>query len=231
METWLAVWLATTLLVLAMARMKLFISLSYRRQGKDDRLDIDVYALKKLISYHLEVPLVRLVRRGGLPWPESVVDTPRGQTETRAGAEQRFVRDTWRIFRHHPRHWRYLMKQFRYYTRIYKRLAASTLALVACEKLSWRTGLGMGDAALTGITAGLLWTFKAQTYAYMQRRLKSVARPAFRVSPHYARADVEIELECIFSITLGNVINAIATAIQHLGRGNDRQWKNTRSKV
>ncbi|MDR7865339.1 MAG: DUF2953 domain-containing protein [Sporomusaceae bacterium] len=231
METWLAVWLATTLLVLALARLKLFISLSYRRQGEDDRLDIDVYALKKLISYHLEVPLVRLARRGGLPWPESVVDTPGGQTETRAGAEQRFTRNTWKIFRHHPRHWRYLMKQLRYYTRIYKRLITSILVAVACEKLSWRTCFGTGDAALTGISAGLLWQLKTQTYAYMQRRLKSVVRPAFRVSPHYAREGVEIELECIFSITLGNVINAIATAIRHLGRGNDRQWKNTQSKV
>lgn len=231
METWLAVWLASTLLILAMARMKLFISLSYSRRGDDDRLDIDVYAFKKLISYHFEVPLIRLVRRGGLPWPESVLDTADGQAETRAGAEQRFVRNTWRIFRHHPRHWHHLMKQFRYYTRIYKRLTRSILVAVACEKLSWRTGLGTGDAALTGISAGLLWQMKTQTYAYMQRRLKSVARPTFRVSPLYAREGVEIELECIFSIRLGNVINAIATAIQHLGKGDDRQWKNTRSKV
>lgn len=230
-ETWLALCMAAALLVIAAARLKLFISLSYRRQGEDDRLDIDVYALRKLISYHLEVPLVRLVRRGGLPWPESVIDTPGGQTETRAGAEQRFARNTWKIFRHHPRHWHYLLKQFRYYTRIYKRLIARILAAVACEKLTWRTGLGTGDAALTGIFAGLLWQLKTQTYAYMQRRLKNVARPSFRVSPLYAKEGVEIELECIFSIRLGNVINAIATVSRHLGRGNDRQWKNTRSKV
>ncbi len=231
METWLALCLATVLLVLAASRLKLFISLFYRRQGEDDRLDIDVYALEKLVHYHLEVPRARLARRGGLPWPEAVVDTPGGQAETRAGKEQRFVRNTWKIFRHHPRHWHYLMKQLRYYTRIYKRLIARILAALACEKLSWRTGFGAGDAALTGMATGLLWTFKTQTYAYMQRRLKSVARPVIRVSPLYTRDGVEIELECIFSITLGNVINAIATTIQHLGRGDDRKWKNTRSKA
>ncbi|MDT8901113.1 DUF2953 domain-containing protein [Anaeroselena agilis] len=231
METWLAVWLASTMLFVIVARLKLFISLAYRRRGEDDRLAIDVYALRKIVNYHLEVPLARISSRDGLPWPEAVVDTPDGQTETHAGAEQRYVRNTWKIFRHHPRHWHRLMKQFRYYTRIYKQLAAFVLATVTCEKLSWRTKLGTGDAALTGVTAGLAWQMKAQVYAFMQKRLKSVARPVFRVSPLYAREGVEIELECIFSIRLGNVINAITTAIQQLGRGDDRQWKNTRSKV
>lgn len=219
METWLASWLASTLLVIALARLKLYISFSYRRRDSDDHLRIDVYTLKKYIAYHLEIPLARIARRGGLPWPETVVDTPRGQTETHAKAEQRFVRNTWRIFRHHPRHWHHLMRQLRYWTRLYKRLMAGILAALACEKLTWRTGLGTGDAALTGLAAGLAWQLQAQTYAFMQRRLKSVARPAFGVSPLFAREGVEIELECIFSIRLGNVINAIATAIRHLGKG------------
>jgi len=197
METWLASWLASTLLVIALARLKLFIAFSYRRRDSDDQLRIDVYTLKKLIVYHLEIPLARLAKRGGLPWPEAVVDTPGGRTETHAKAEQRFVRNTWRIFRHHPRHWHYLMQQMRF----------------------WRTGLGTGDAALTGLATGLIWQLKGQIYSYMQRRLKSVARPALGVSPLFAREGLEIELECIFSIRLGNVINAIATAIRHLGKG------------
>jgi hypothetical protein len=231
METWLASALASTLLTLAVARLKLFVSLSYRRKGGDDHLAVDVYALGKLVRYHLEVPQARVADRGGLPWPETVVDTPGGQTETSAKGEQRFVSNTWKIFRHHPRHWRKLVNQFRYYSRLYKRAIARILVAVSCEKLIWRTRLGTGDAALTSVAAGLLWHLKGQTYVYMQRRLKSVPLPSFRVVPLYGREGLDIELECIFSIRVGNVINTIATAIQFLGKGDNNQWKNTRSKV
>ncbi len=222
METWLAWWLATALLYLALVRLRLFVGLSYRRRGHDDHLAVDVYALKKLVSYHLEIPIARVARRGGLPWPETVVDTPSGRAETHARRERRFVRTTWHIFRHHPRHWHHLMRQLRFYTRLYNREAARLLAATACEKLSWRTGLGTGDAALTGLAAGLAWQLKSSAYAGMRRRLGSVPRPAFGVRPLYAREGVDIELECIFSIRLGNVINAITTAIRFLAKGGNK---------
>lgn len=231
METWLASWLATSLLCLALARLKLFIGLTYRRHGSDDHIAVDVYALKKLVYYHLEVPIARIAHRGGLPWPEAVVDTSRGQTETNARGEKRFVRNTWRIFRHHPRHWHLLMKQLRFYTRLYKRAMARILVATECEKLSWHTGLGTGDAALTSVTAGFAWQFMGHSYAYMQRRIKSAPRPSFRVQPYYTREGVDIELECIFSVRLGNVINAITTAIRFLAKGGNKQWKNTQSKA
>jgi hypothetical protein len=231
METWLVFWLATTLLILALARLRLFVSLTYRRRGRDDHLAVDVYALKKIVSYRLEVPLARIARRGGLPWPETVVDTPRGRTETRSREEQRYVRTTWRIFRHHPRHWRKLTRQVRFFARLYRRTIARLLIATSCEKISWRTGLGIDDAALTSIAAGFAWQFKNHTYVYMQRRLKSVPRPVFAVQPLYARKGVDIELECIFSVRLGNVINALTTAIRFLAKGGNRQWKNTRSRV
>jgi len=231
METWLVFCLATALLALAIARLRLFVSLTYRRRDRDDHIAVDVYALKKIVNYRLEVPLARIARRGGLPWPETVIDTPLGRTETHSGKEQRFVRTTWRIFRHHPRHWRKLKRQVRFYARLYKRIIARLLIATACEKISWRTGLGIGDAALTSVAAGLAWQYKNQTYVYMQRRLKSVPRPVFAVQPLYARKGVDIELECIFSVRLGNVINALTTAIRFLAKGGNRHWKNTRSRV
>lgn len=231
MENWLASWLATTLIVLALARVKLFVGLSYRRRGRDDHLAVDVYALKKLVSYHLEVPMARIATRGGLPWPETAVDTAGGQTETRAKGEQRFVRKSWRIFRFQPRRWHHLMMQLRFYTRLYKRAAARLLVATECEKLSWRTGLGTGDAALTGVATGMAWQIKGTTYTSMQRRLKSVSRPDFLVQPYYGREGVDIELECIFSIRLGNVINATTAAIRYLAKGGNKQWKSTQSKA
>ncbi len=231
METWLASALASTLLILAVARLKLFVSLSYRRRDGDDHLAIDVYALGKLLYYHLEVPQVRIAERGDLPWSEAVADTAGGRTETSAKREQRFLRISWRIFRYHPRHWHKLMNQLHYYTRLYQKAMARILVAVSCEKLTWRTRLGTDDAALTSVAAGLLWQLQGVTYAYMQRRLKSVPQPSFRVVPLYGREGLDIELECIFSIRVGNVINTIATAIRFLAKGDNSQWKNTRSKV
>lgn len=231
METWLAASAATTLLWFALMRVKLYISVVYRRAGGDDSLAVEVYVPGRLLVYRMEVPVIRIIEAGALPWLESRVATRRGAAETRPKAERRFVRTTWEIFRNHSSHWRFLVRQFRHYTRMYNRLMRRLLRATACEKLCWRTRYGADDAALTGVTAGFIWIAKNEVYKYMKRRLAGVARPVFRVVPLYGRTAFEVELQCIFSIRLGNVINATTTVIQSAGKGANREWANTRSKA
>lgn len=231
METWLASFLASTFLFLALSRVRFYIRFTYRRKAGDDQLRVEVYSPGRVVAYVLEVPVIRLAERGDLPWLESTLRTPRGKASTRAGAERRFVRTTWHIYRHHPRHWRYLVDQIRYFRRMYMRLAGRLLAAMTCEKLIWRTGFGAADAALTGVSAGAVWAAKGQVHKYMKRRLAAVARPVFAVTPLYGRTALEVELECIFSIRVGNVINALASTIQLTGKGANKQWVNTRSKT
>ena len=231
METLLAISAAATLLWFALMRVKLYVSVVYRRAGGDDSLAVEVYVPGRLLAYRMEVPVIRIVEQGALPWLESRVATRRGAAETRSKAERRFTRTTWEIFRYHSRHWRFLVRRFRHYTRMYNRLMRSLLRATVCEKLCWQTRCGADDAALTAVATGILWIAKNETYKYMKRRLAGVARPIFRVVPLYGRTAFEVELQCIFSIRLGNVINVATTVIQSAGKGANKEWANTRSKA
>ena len=118
MEAWLAALAATTALIIAVLRLRLYIALSYRRHGSDDTLGIRIWTLGKLINYRMDVPMLRIALRNRLPWLETGIKS-RGAAETHSGAEQRFLRKTWHIYRRHPRRWQRLVRQYHEYTRIY----------------------------------------------------------------------------------------------------------------
>jgi hypothetical protein len=231
METWLSVWLATTLIGVALARLRIYIVLNYHRRKADDTLTVEVHLLRRLLTYHLEVPLIQLSERGGLLWLESHLKTGREKTVTHTDAEQRFTAHTWDIFLHDPSHWKYLICQFDYYTKLYNHFMRRVLAALVCEKLSWETRFGADDAATTSLMTGFLWYLKSQTYSLMKRRLKYVPRPSLNVTPLYTWVGLEVDFQCIFSIRLGNVINAAAGAIRQSRKGDGRQWTNIRSRV
>lgn len=219
MAVWLSALGAAGLVCFFLARLRLFIAVDYHRRKANDQLNIEVYFPGRLIAYRLEVPLVQLSERGGLVWLESHLKVGREKAETHARAEQRFVGNTWDIFLHDPGHWRYLMRQFDYYTRIYNVFIGRVLAALVCEKLSWETRFGADDAAATSLMVGLLWFLKNQVYMQMKKRLKAVARPALAVTPLYTWVGLEVDFTCIFSIRLGNVINAAAGSIRQPRKG------------
>lgn len=231
METWLSVLLATMLIMVALARLHIYIVLDYHRRKADDGLTVEVYLLKRLIVYRLEVPLMKLSERGVLPWLEGQLRTGREKTATHTKAEQRFAANTWEIFFHDPKHWDYLAHQFNYYTRLYSRMIDKLLAALVCEKLSWETRFGSDDPAATSVMTGVLWFIKMQTYSLMKRRLKFARRPLIQVTPLYTWVGLEVDFQCIFRIRLGNVINAVAGSIRQSRKEDGKQWANIQSRV
>lgn len=231
METWLAFWLATTVIGLAISRIRVVITMRYRRNGADDSLDIDVAMLNRLIHYQVNIPVVRIVERYGLPWLESQMETARDEIETHSKREQAFAKNTWDIYWRHPRKWRTLIRMFRYYTRLYKKFTGKILGQMSCEKLHWRTRLGTDDAAVTALASGALWAVKGQLYVYLKRRVKHAVAPVFHVTPLFNAKAFDMEFECIFSIRLGNVINAMLSLVNFSAEGGNRQWANTRFKA
>jgi hypothetical protein len=231
METWLSVLVAAAVVGFALARIKIFIVMEYHRKKADDRLSIEVYLLRRLIVYRLEVPLVQLSERGGLAWLESQLRAGREKTKTHVEAEQRFLGNTWDIFLHDASHWSYLVKMIDHYTKLYKEFTDKLLASLVCEKLAWETRFGADDPAATSMMTGLLWFIKYQTYSSMKKRLKAAGRPHLQVTPLYTWVGLEVDFQCIFSIRLGNVINAAAGLTWRPRKGDGRQWVSIQSRV
>lgn len=219
METWIAVSLASVIFSYAVSRIKIYIKLNYRRKAADDQLSVDVYFIKHFFTYHLDVPVVRIMSFNGLPWLKSEVEGGEEEVDTNPKRERRFAENMVDIYRNRPRKWRRIVKDFKHYTKLYNKFIERIMRRLTCEKISWQTRFGSDDAAVTSMGAGLFWLLKSQIYAFLKRRVKFAAKPEFQVIPVFSAIAFDVELECIFSIRLGNVINATLSQINFPRKG------------
>ncbi len=80
---------------------------------------------------------------------------------------------------------------------------------VSCERLIWKTSLGLCDPALTAFTTGSLWTFKNITYVNLHNNVKvNFSKPDYMVEPDFKNKIFKIDFNCIFAFRIGHIIMA-----------------------
>jgi hypothetical protein len=79
---------------------------------------------------------------------------------------------------------------------------------IQCNKFDCKTVYGSDDAALTSIISGGLWALKSIMVNKLKNRIHLVNKPLINVTPLFNQQKFELDFTCIFSIRLGNVINA-----------------------
>jgi hypothetical protein len=207
-ENWLAVILASIIFTYALARVKIFIRLFYRRKAADDYVRLEVYLLRRLLAYNTTIPVVQIVKHHGLPWLRTEEKSGQDKIKTRPGREQRFAANTIDVYLNKPLKWRHMVREVNFLYHLYRRFSRRIQRAMRCEKFLWRTGFGCDDAAMTGILSGVLWVLKSEVFLLLKRRINFAARPTIRVQPIFDTVLLEVEFECIFTIRVGNVINA-----------------------
>ena len=77
------------------------------------------------------------------------------------------------------------------------------------KKLAVHIEYSMADAALTGITAGALWSLMYQTFGLLST-IASAPKPDFEVMPVYEeRFSFDTEAECILKLRIANIIGIL----------------------
>ncbi len=77
------------------------------------------------------------------------------------------------------------------------------------KKLAVHIEYSMADAALTGITAGALWSLMYQTFGLLST-IASAPKPDFEVTPVYEeRFFFDTEAECILKLRIANIIGIL----------------------
>jgi hypothetical protein len=209
MEFWLALVIATIIICCLLLFSKIYIDVTYKRNGVNDYISVNVYTVKKLVAYQMEVPVIKLVESKGLSWIESTIKTVQSQDTTHRKREKRFMKKTAKIYSKHPKKLKYAIKELHYYTQMYCRVIDKVLQSAICEKFYWKTVYGSEDAANTGIVAGLLWTGKVFVINRLKRHIVCGEKPIIAVNPIFGRRQFDVDFQCIFSIRLGNVIKTI----------------------
>ncbi|SFL80777.1 DUF2953 domain-containing protein [Pelosinus propionicus] len=208
MEFGLTFIVATLIIIFLISLSKIYIEVEYKRNNENDYVAVNVYALKKLIFYTMQVPILRVVEKSGEYKLESTVRTAVSQEKLDPLRDEKRIKKTDQLVKEHPQKIRHTIQKFHHYTKHYCKIIEELLKLVVCEKLCWRTKFGSEDAALTGTFVGVLWFFKTLLTNHLKRKIFSIGTLDIEVNPFFGSDQLEIEFQCIFSIRLGNVIKA-----------------------
>jgi len=80
------------------------------------------------------------------------------------------------------------------------------LEKVRLRRLTWRTEIGTGDPAQTGLLAGVIWGLKGLILAACSRLLApGGAGPVVEIRPSFDRACFNMAFNCVLDVRLGHI--------------------------
>lgn len=200
-------------------RINVYIDICYVRKSGDDNIVLQIYTWKKWLCYKFYIPAAELVRHEEFLKVKMEVKTPKHTTPSAGKSEQRFfIKTIYNLLKIPPKI-NQVIALFKHYKKIYISFMEELYLSIQCEKFIWKTRCGSEDAALTAIMAGGLWGLKSLVFQKMKSRIQVIAVPQIYVIPVYNQSIFEFDIQCIFSIRLGNVINATFNLIKHMIRG------------
>ncbi|MBR3119575.1 DUF2953 domain-containing protein [Oceanobacillus profundus] len=85
-------------------------------------------------------------------------------------------------------------------------LLNTVLKPICLRHFTWSTVGGTGDAALTGIMIGGIWTIKNTVSLYLINKLQLKCKPIIHVEPNFQHRFLYTNLDCMLSMRLGKAM-------------------------
>lgn len=200
MPWWLWILLAAAAVVLLLYFSPIQVHVTYSRIHEDDKLHVKLKLLYGLYRFQYAIPLIRF---RGL-WDGLTVKTDMDNNLQHAADPnpvKHFTKDDIVTFFHK-------MKEAVHHTLGVVDWFKETMALVHCTQLNWTTYIGIGDAADTAITTGLIWGIKSSTLGYLFQFLHLDTKARINVIPMYNQAHFSTEISYTAKIRLGHAVIA-----------------------
>ena len=196
------------LLMAAMAAVmftRIRFEVAFNRRGTDDYLKIEMRAVGGLIRYKTEVPVLELEKFFVEPIIkmeadiESVVTHPIEDKGMLVKIPLAILLKNLPVF----------IRQGIIHTARYKIVMYRFLKNVRCHHLVWKTEIGLGDPAYTGIISGLLWGVKGFAFSMFRSHIGTMTKPpSFSVLPCFDSTCLKLDFRCIFDLRIGHIITA-----------------------
>jgi hypothetical protein len=211
-------WLGSALfaLVLLFLFSTVRIRFRYYRQGENDEVTVQFRMWAGLLRFQTRFPTIRLTAKG---WnvKESTGKKPPWHRRIR-----------WKTLRRAQREFTLLQQRVVDLYEVMRRF----MAHVTCDRFIWKSGIGTGDAAETGVLAGLAWGVKTGLVAVFGSYIRWRARPHLDIVPHFQEHRLETELDCIIRFRLGHAILAMIRVLTRMrAKGGEGTWQNTPFKA
>lgn len=94
------------------------------------------------------------------------------------------------------------------------------ISRISIHKLEWKTVIGVGDAAQTGMATGVLWSLKGSLVGILSVYTKLKAKPDLAITPFFQEVFLRTSVICIFSFRIGHAILGALRVVKY--------WKSTK---
>lgn len=215
MNGWLVGLAVAGVILLIIWFTSLRIQIVYRRQAENDDLEIELSVYRGLLRYriHANMLQIRNMKTGVKVAGEA--DAGPNQASGKQGEKKK----EW-ITPHKVAEWARNFANWRRRVHNMDEILRTTLKRVRGESLEWHTNVGVGEAAVTGIVSGIVWTAKSAVLALLGRYVTLYTKPQLAVVPDFSRERLDTHLLCILRFRIGHaIIAAIRIAIHYFWKG------------
>lgn len=175
------------------------IAINYTRYDGDDIITMNFTALYGIFKYTTKIPLIDLVKgHDEIPALEVKSEVELGQNERYIGDDKSIV-NMYEIEK--------IINKYKSLYIRYKTLLTHIRKKLIISNISWSTEFGASDAAETAIIIGVIWTIKSGLISLLCNKY-NLLDIFVNVVPNYNIKIFKTSIDCIFSIKLGNIINA-----------------------
>lgn len=182
----------------------------FRRKAKDDLLLLEIIIIPNLWIHRIEVPLIEL-EGGKIPSlkVKAEMEGPGKGTMSESKSKLDFSPE----FISHVLH--NIIPYYKLMSCQFKSVKFMLKPWII-KSFSWKTSFGTGDAAATGIAAGVLWSAKYLLWKKFTILFNVQTQPIMNVCPDFHNSKLEVEIDGIFASPLGNIIIASIKAWRNL---------------
>jgi hypothetical protein len=140
--------------------------------------------------------------------------------------------DESRITYHTIKRWAEAFKKLLNQMRNPKEWFSQTIKLFKCEKMRWRTQIGLDDAASTALIVGITYAIKHSLVGISRRMISYEKIVDLLVIPTYNQSVFTTQLDSMFRIRLAHAIYAVFLLVFRISktRGGIQLWRNIRFK-
>lgn len=198
---WLVVALIVGLLLFVLVLFtKLTIIVKYFHYQDNDDLKIECRAWFGLIKYKINIPLIKVDDDS----PSLILKGKTVMGPQESESQQKVSKITPRKFITSIKNFQEILEHVIQFNVILRKL----LQKVSVTKFQWSSAIGVGDAALTGMLTGALWTIKGSLLGLLSHYFQMIAQPEIMVVPYFQQMVVQTELKCMFQFRIGHAIVA-----------------------
>lgn len=175
---------------------KLTIDLTYKFDPNDQRLVVLIKALFGLIRIRMDIPELNDTNTEKQKSEKTDPSLDKNFTDIDSIDEDEALKAYRPI--------KYWMKNM---NELYK-VVKKSLKKVRITQLVWKSAIGTGDAATTGIISGVGWGFKGTVIGMLSYYFSLKVQPQLEIRPIFNRKISNTYVKCIFQVRAGQAILA-----------------------